>query len=85
MKKTTEEEQFNIKILDTLKLNGIEVETEHKMNNPNKERRNKRFFASDLPKVNKESKSTFLEKFSMNDAMKLNKQDDVINNIVSVA
>ena len=64
----------------TLKLNGIEVETEQKMNNPDKERRSKRFFASDLQKVNKDSKNTFLEHFSMKDAMKLNKQDDVINN-----
>ena len=52
------------------------------MNNPNKERRSKRFFASDLQKVNKDSKSTFLEHFSMQDAMKLNKQDDVINNTI---
>ena len=66
----------------TLKLNGIEVETEQKMNYPDKERRSERFFASDLQKVNKERKSTFLEKFSMKDAMKLNKQDDVINNII---
>ena len=66
----------------TLKLNGIEVETEQKVNNPNKERRSKRFFASDLQKVNKESKNIFLEHFSMKDAMKLNKQDDVINNII---
>ena len=66
----------------TLKLNGIEVETEQKVNNPNKERRSKRFFASDLQKVNKESKNIFLEYFSMKDAMKLNKQDDVINNII---
>ena len=52
------------------------------MNNPDKERRSKRFFASDLQKVNKEIKGTFLEHFSMKDAMKLNKQDDVINNII---
>ena len=63
-------------------MNGIEVETEQKMNNPDKERRSKRFFASDLQKVNKNSKNTFLEHFSMKDAMKLNKQDDVINNII---
>ena len=47
----------------TLKLNGIEVETEQKMNNPDKERRSKRFFASDLQKVTKDSKNTFLEHF----------------------
>ena len=52
------------------------------MNNPNKERRSKRFFASDLQKVNKENKNTILEDFSMKDAMKLNKQDDIINNII---
>ena len=46
------------------------------MNNPDKERRSKRFFASDLQKVTKDSKSTFLEHFSMKDAMKLNKQDE---------
>ena len=58
----------------TLKLNGVEVQTERKMNNPNRERKSKRFFASDLIKVNKETKNTFLEDFTIKDAMKLNKQ-----------
>ena len=45
----------------TLKLNGVEVQTERKMNNPDRERNSKHFFASDLIKVNKETKNTFLE------------------------
>ena len=66
----------------TLKLNGVEVQTEEKMNNPNKIRKSKRFFASDLIKVNKESKNTFLEDFSLKDAMKLNKQDPLVQNAI---
>ena len=61
-----------------LKLNGVEVETERKMNNPDRERKSKRFFASDLIKVDKEAKNTFLEHFTMKDAMKLNKQDPLV-------
>ena len=67
----------------TLKLNGVEVQTERKMNNPDRERKSKRFFASDLIKVNKESKNTFLEDFSLKDAMKLNKQDPLVQNAVA--
>ena len=44
------------------------------MVNPDRERKSKRFFARDLIKVNKETKNTFLEDFSLKDAMKLNKQ-----------
>ena len=66
----------------TLKLNGVEVQTERKMNNPDRERKSKRFFASDLIKVDKETKNTFLEDFSMKDAMKLNKQDPIVQNVI---
>ena len=54
----------------TLKLNGVEVQTERKMNNPDRIRKSKRFFASDLIKVDKETKNTFLDDFTMKDAMK---------------
>ena len=66
----------------TLKLNGVEVQTERKMNNPDRERKSKRFFASDLIKVNKETKNTVLEDFTMKDAMKLNKQDPLVQNVI---
>ena len=66
----------------TLKLNGVIVQTERKMNNPDRERKSKRFFASDLIKVNKETKNTFLEDFTMKDAMKLNKQDPIVQNVI---
>ena len=66
----------------TLKLNGIEVQTERKMNNPGRIRKSKQFFASDLIKVDKETKNTFLEDFTMKDAMKLNKQDPLVQNII---
>ena len=68
----------------TLKLNGVEVQTERKMNNPDRERKSKRFFASDLIKVDKETKNTFLEDFSMKDAMKLNKQDPLIAPVLPI-
>ena len=66
----------------TLKLNGVEVQTERKLNNPDKIRNSKRFFASDLIKVDKETKNTFLEDFTMKDAMKLNKQDPIVQNVI---
>ena len=66
----------------TLKLNGVEVQTERKLNNPDRERKSKQFFASDLIKVDKETKNTYLEDFTMKDAMKLNKQDPVAQNVI---
>ena len=66
----------------TLKLNGNEVQTERKMNNPDRERKSKRFFASDLIKVDNETKNTFLEAFSLKDAIKLNKQDPIVQNAI---
>ena len=42
------------------------------MNNPNRERKSKRFFASDFIRVDKDTKNIFLVVFSMKDAMKLN-------------
>ena len=66
----------------TLKLNGNEVQTERKMNNPDRERKSKRFFASDLIKVDNDTKNTFLENFSLQDAIKLNKQDAVVQNVI---
>ena len=48
------------------------------MNNPDRIRKSKRFFASDLIKLDKETKNTFLEDFTMKDAMKLNKQDPLV-------
>ena len=65
-----------------LKLNGVEVQTERKMNNPDRERRSKRFFAGDLNKVDKETKNTYLEDFTMEDAMKLNKQYPIVQNVI---
>ena len=66
----------------TLKLNGVEVQTEQKINDPNRIRKSKRLFASDLIKVSKETKNTFLEDFTMKDAMKLNKQDPLVQNVI---
>ena len=66
----------------TLKLNGNEVQTERKMNNPDRERKSKRFFASDLIKVDDDTKNTFLEDFSLKDAIKLNKQDPIVQNVI---
>ena len=66
----------------TLKLNGVEVQTERKMNNPDRERKSKRFFASDLIKVDDDTKNTFLEDFSLKDAIKLNKQDPIVQNVI---
>ena len=63
-------------------MNGVEVQTERKLNNPDKIRNSKRFFASDLIKVDKETKNTFLEDFTMKDAMKLNKQDPIVQNVI---
>ena len=47
-----------------------------------RERQSRRFFASDLIKVNKQTKNTFLEDFTMKDAMKLNKQDPLVQNVI---
>ena len=65
-----------------MKLNGVEVQTERKLNNPDRERKSKQFFASDLIKVDKETKNTYLEDFTMKDAMKLNKQGPVVQNVI---
>ena len=54
------------------------MQTERKMNNPDRERKSKRFFSSDLIKVDDDTKNTFLEDFSLKDAIKLNKQDPVV-------
>lgn len=57
-------------------LNGTSVQTQQKLNNPNKERRDKRFFASDFQLVkDPNTDGTYLENFSVNDALKLNKKD----------
>ena len=53
---------------------GTEIELSERVRGRNRERKSKRFFASDLIKVDKEIKNTFLENFTMKDAMKLNKQ-----------
>ena len=60
----------------TLKLHGVEVQTEQKMNNPDKRRESKRFFGSDFIKIDKNAKNTFLEPFSIQDAMILNKGEN---------
>jgi len=56
-------------------LSGNTVSTEQKMNNPNKERRAKRFFASDFQLVPNPDEEGYLHNFTINDALKLNKQD----------
>ena len=61
----------------TLKLNGEEVIIERTLNNPGREGRSKRFFARDFIRVDKYYRNTFVENFTMKDAMKLNKQDQV--------
>ena len=58
------------------------MQTERKLNNPDRERKSKRFFASDLIIVDKETKNTFLDDFTMRDAMKLNKQDPIVQNVI---
>ena len=62
----------------TIKLNGVEVQTQQKMNNPDKRRESKRFFGSDFIKIDKNAKNTFLEQFSIQDAMKLNKEENAL-------
>ena len=52
------------------------------MKNSDRIKKNKRFFASDLKKVEKETKNTFLEDFTMKDEMKLNKQDPLVQNVI---
>ena len=52
------------------------------MKNSERIKKNKRFFASDLKKVEKEIKNTFLEDFTMKDEMKLNKQDPLVLNVI---
>ena len=57
-------------------LDGSEVSTQQKRNNPNRERRAKRFFASDFQLVtDPNEEGTFLENFTIRDALKLNKMD----------
>ena len=62
----------------TLKtMGGVSVETQQKLNNPDKIRRKKRFFASEFQKVaNPNMENSYLENFSVKDALQLNKQDD---------
>jgi hypothetical protein len=64
-----EKSRYTLKNLD-----GTSVETQQKLNNPNKERRDKRFFASDFQLV-KNIDESYLEHFTVNDALKLNKKD----------
>jgi hypothetical protein len=57
-------------------MDGTPVQTEQKLNNPNNVRRDKRFFASDFQLVkNSNQEGTFLENFTVQDALKLNKMD----------
>jgi hypothetical protein len=56
-------------------LDGTPLATELKRNNPNAVRKSKRFFASDMQLVTDPDKETFLEDFSVEDAIKLNKMD----------
>jgi hypothetical protein len=66
-----EKSRYTLKNLD-----GTSVQTQQKLNNPNKERRDKRFFASDFQLVkNPNTDGSYLEHFSVNDALKLNKKD----------
>ena len=58
-------------------MNGEEVIIECTLNNPDREGRRKRFFARDFIRVDKYYRNTFVENFTMKDAMKLNKQDQV--------
>ena len=58
-------------------MNGEEVIIERTLNNPDREGRSKRFFARDFVRVDKYYRNTFVENFTMKDAMKLNKQDQV--------
>jgi hypothetical protein len=66
-----EKERYTLKNMD-----GTPVQTEQKLNNPNNVRRDKRFFASDFQLVkNSNQEGTFLENFTVQDALKLNKMD----------
>jgi hypothetical protein len=66
-----EEKRYTLKNLD-----GTPVQTQQKMNNPNAVRRDKRFFASDMQLVkNPEQEGSYLENFTVKDALKLNKID----------
>jgi hypothetical protein len=66
-----EKKRYTLKNLD-----GTAVQTQQKMNNPNAVRRDKRFFASDMQLVNNpEQEGTYLENFTVKDALKLNKID----------
>ena len=66
-----EKERYTLKNMD-----GTPVQTEQKLNNPTNIRRDKRFFASDFQLVkNSNQEGTFLENFTVQDALKLNKMD----------
>ncbi len=66
-----EKERYTLKNMD-----GTPVQTEQKLNNPNNVRRDKRFFASDFQLVkNSNQEGTFLQNFTVQDALKLNKMD----------
>jgi hypothetical protein len=66
-----EKRRYTLKNLD-----GRPVQTEQKMNNPNAIRKKKRFFASDMQMVpNPQQEGTYLENFTVKDALKLNKID----------
>jgi hypothetical protein len=57
-------------------IDGTPLQTQLKRNNPNAIRKEKRFFASDMQLVkNPEQGGTYLEKFTVKDAIKLNKID----------
>ena len=67
-----EKQRYTLKTMD-----GVAVDTQQKQNNPDKIRRKKRFFASEFQKVtNPNMENSYLENFSVKDALKLNKQDD---------
>ena len=67
-----EKQRYTLKTMD-----GVAVDTQQKQNNPDKIRRKKRFFASEFQKVTYPNmENSYLENFSVKDALKLNKQDD---------
>ena len=66
-----EKKRYTLKNID-----GTPVQTQLKKNNPNAIRKEKRFFASDMQLVkNPDQGGTYLENFTVKDAIKLNKID----------
>ena len=56
-------------------LDGTPVATQLKLNNPNAVRKSKRFFASDMMKVDDPEGETYLKNFTVEQALALNKMD----------